>query len=84
MEADGVISGLLVLVVSLSFWVYSEHRGHDRMRVQRDAVQARLDAVVVDRDGWREAAQRGLVQVELRRDLMQLASRIAESVVAKT
>lgn len=84
MTSDGAIATLAVTVLFLAFIVYSQNRGVARLRKARDLLQMRLDAVALDRDGWRDVAQRALLVAQIGRGVNERAARIAETVVSKT
>lgn len=44
---DGITWALMVLIVSLSFWVYSERENTKRVRLQRNTARAELAAATL-------------------------------------
>lgn len=91
MEASALIEPLIVLIVALVFWVIASRRDVRRVELERETLRAQnerirgdLDAVVRDRDGWREAAMRATLIAEVSQGVTVRATRVAETVVAQT
>lgn len=58
MHADGIIAALLVTSIALAIWAIS-------IRQQRNVLRSDLEAVIRDRDEWREAAKRSAYVADL-------------------
>jgi hypothetical protein len=53
---------------------------HIQAKSQCNDLQARLDAAIAGRDGWREAAERALLQAQLSKSVTQRATRLVAEI----
>lgn len=65
MHADGIIAALFVTSIALAIWAIMERRTTASIRQQRNTLRGDLEAVVRDRDEWREAAKRSAYVADL-------------------
>lgn len=84
MEANGIISSLLILVVVLGIWGVVQQRATVRVNQLLDRQRLDVLAILADRDGWREAAMRATLIAEVSQGTTERAARAVERVAANS